>query len=76
METAPNPLVTINVICPYIEILLKYYKKNEVLIDVTAQMNLGNFRQREREERLHKFHFHEMSRREKSIKTEKRLVVP
>lgn len=47
METTPNPLVMINVVCPYIEILLKYYKKNEVLIDVTAQKNLGNFKQRE-----------------------------
>ena len=27
--------------------ILKYYKKNEVLIDVTAQKNLGNFKQRE-----------------------------
>lgn len=36
METAPNPLVMLSVVCPYIEILLKYYKKNEVLIDVTA----------------------------------------
>lgn len=37
------------------------------------KMNLGNFRQRERagQERLHKFHFHEMSGR-KSIKTKRK----
>ena len=48
METASNPLVMLSVVCPYIEIFLKYYKKNEELLDVTAQMNLENFRQRER----------------------------
>ena len=48
METASNSLVMLSVVSPYIEILLKYYKKNEELIDVTAQMDLENFRQRER----------------------------
>ena len=47
METTPNPLVMINVVCPYIERYSNIIKKNEVLIDVTAQKNLGNFKQRE-----------------------------